>query len=73
MKQNFPILDLHGVPHSEVVDKLHNFYFWENHSDSIIITGKSDTMKKIVIDWLEDNDYIYNVSFSNPGRINVSL
>ena len=28
-------------------------------------------MKDIVIDWLVDNDYVYNIPFNNDGRIMV--
>jgi len=71
MKKDLPVLDLHGVAHRDVLSELYEFYFWEGNGDSIIITGKSQKMKDIVIDWLEDNDYVYNIPFNNDGRIMV--
>ena len=36
-------LDLHGVKHSEVEDRLIDFYFWkgQNPKDTLIIVGNS--------------------------------
>ena len=71
MKKDLPVLDLHGVAHRDVLEKLTNFYFWENNGDSIIITGKSQKMREIVEEWLEDNGYVYQEDFNNYGRLNV--
>lgn len=71
MKKELPILDLHGFAHRDVLEELYNFFFWEGNGDSIIITGKSTKMKKIVTGWLEDNDYTYDIPFANDGRIIV--
>lgn len=71
MKKDLPVLDLHGVAHRDVLEELTNFYFWENNGDSIIITGKSQKMREIVEEWLEDNGYVYQEDFNNYGRLNV--
>lgn len=71
MKKELPILDLHGIAHRDVLKELYEFYFWEGNGDSIIITGKSPKMREIVIKWLEENDYGYDIPFNNDGRIIV--
>ena len=66
-------LDLHGVKHSEVEDRLIDFYFWRgtNPKDTIIITGNSDAMKKIVTEWLEENEFEYYIPSYNLGEIQI--
>ena len=71
MKKDLPVLDLHGVAHRDVLEELTNFYFWEGNGDSVIITGKSQKMREIVEEWLEDNGYVYQEDFNNYGRLNV--
>ena len=71
MKNDLPVLDLHGFAHRDVLEELYNFYFWEGNGDSVIITGKSTKMREIVIDWLEENEYGYDIPFNNDGRIMV--
>ena len=71
MKKDLPVLDLHGVTHRDVLEELTNFYFWESNGDSVIITGKSQKMREIVEEWLEDNGYVYQEDFNNYGRLNV--
>ena len=68
-----PTLDLHGVKHSEVEDKLIDFYFWKgtNPKDTIIITGNSAAMKKIVTEWLEENEFEYYIPPHNSGEIQI--
>ena len=47
-------LDLHGVRHADVVNRLNRYFFWEKPGwkQYTIITGNSNEMKKIVIKWL---------------------
>ena len=49
-------LDLHGVRHSEVDRLVENFVLL-NRLPLTIITGNSDTMKKMVIDKCKQLDY----------------
>jgi DNA-nicking Smr family endonuclease len=71
MKKDTPILDLHGLAHKNVLNELINFYFWEGNNNSIIITGKSNKMKEIVVEWLEENGFYYETPINNEGRIVV--
>ncbi len=67
-------LDLHGYKHADVLDKLDHFFFWEypNCDEYIIITGNSNKMKKLVINWLEEHKYYYYIPSYNLGMIKVS-
>jgi len=67
-------LDLHGTQHSEVEDKLVEFYFWENvePSNSLIITGNSQKMRQIVTEWLDKYEYNYYIPSYNAGEIRVT-
>ena len=44
-------LDLHGIKHTEVKDKLTRYFFWEKpgHSQYTIITGNSKRMQDTCI------------------------
>ena len=42
-------LDLHGIRHEGVVQQVHSFVY-NNELPLRIITGKSETMRKIVVD-----------------------
>ena len=48
-------LDLHGVKHSDVEDKLIDFFFWHgfDHKGANIITGNSQKMQELVMDFLD--------------------
>lgn len=67
-------LDLHGVRHVDVVNKLNRYFFWEKPGwkQYTIITGNSNEMKKIVIKWLQDHEYKYYIPSHNLGEIQVS-
>ena len=71
MRRELPVLDLHGITHRDVISELTNFYFWEGHGDSIIVTGKSIKMREIVEEWLVDNDYTFQEDYKNFGRLKV--
>lgn len=68
------MLDLHGLSHKEAVTKAENFLIdasLENiYMDCILITGKSASMKSIIIDEVlkPHNFYFYE----NEGTIKVS-
>lgn len=70
------ILDLHGIKHAEVPRILDEF-LWDNmkvNSNEVeVITGSSDTMKKIVIQTLNEYGFNYHDEWNNPGKIIVRL
>jgi precorrin-4 methylase len=49
-------LDLHGEKHEQVVQKVHSFVY-NNDLPVRVITGKSQTMKKIVVDTVSQLGY----------------
>tara|TARA_B100000029_G_scaffold514356_1_gene616863 strand:+ start:3373 stop:3597 length:225 start_codon:yes stop_codon:yes gene_type:complete len=49
-------LDLHGMRHEGVAQKIHSFVY-NNELPLRIITGKSETMKKIVVDTVGELGY----------------
>ena len=67
-------LDLHGVRHSQVEDKLTRYFFWEKpgHKQYTIITGDSRKMREIVFEWLDKHEYNYYVPSYNLGEIQIS-
>lgn len=67
-------LDLHGVRHSQVEDKLTRYFFWEKpgHKQYTIITGNSRKMREIVFEWLDKHEYNYYVPSHNLGEIQIS-
>lgn len=67
-------LDLHGVRHSQVEDKLTRYFFWEKpgHKQYTIITGDSRKMREIVFEWLDKHEYNYYVPSHNLGEIQIS-
>ena len=68
-------LDLHGIKHSDVIIELENYVYPAHHQNCFpiqIITGNSDKMRKIVIDFLNKNNYKYKIGDnSNNGYIVV--
>ena len=44
-----PTLDLHGIRHEGVVQQIHSFVY-NNELPLRIVTGKSEIMRKIVVD-----------------------
>lgn len=69
-------LDLHGIRHAEVPRVLDEF-LWDNMKSNSreveVITGISDTMKKIVIQILDEYGFNYHDEWNNPGKIIVNL
>tara|TARA_A100001037_G_scaffold79513_1_gene71499 strand:+ start:2836 stop:3057 length:222 start_codon:yes stop_codon:yes gene_type:complete len=64
-------IDLHGVRHEEVPVILAEHLFWQRKENPEIITGNSETMRKIVINWLDRFKYNYIIEAHNPGCIKV--
>ena len=66
-------LDLHGVKHADVEDKLIDFFFWHgfDHKEVNIIIGNSQKMQEIVIDFLDKYEFKYYISSHNLGEIVV--
>ena len=66
-------LDLHGVRHSEVKDKLTRYFFWEKpgHKQYTIITGNSKKMQEIVLADIMKKTYKYKGTSHNLGEIQV--
>jgi hypothetical protein len=63
-------LDLHGVKHKDVEDKVYRFLH-EIKFPCYIITGNSESMKKLVFSILERHDYKFCVFSTNLGKINI--
>ena len=66
-------LDLHGVKHANIEDKLIDFFFWHGfyYKGVNIITGNSQKMQEIVINFLDQYDFKYYISSHNLGEIIV--
>jgi len=66
-------LDLHGVKHQDVEHKLSEFFFWDDpdFKNTKIITGKSEQMQKLVVEWLEGYEFKYYIPTTNIGEIQV--
>lgn len=66
-------LDLHRVKHADVEDKLIDFLFWQkfDFKGINIITGNSQKMQEIVMDFLDKYEFKYYISSHNLGEIVV--
>lgn len=64
-------VDLHGVKHEDVPIMLAEHLFWQKKENPEIITGNSEKMRQIVIEWLEKYDYNYVIETHNMGCIKV--
>jgi len=67
------ILDLHGIKHADVENKLISYFFWDKpgYNQYTIITGNSKKMQKIVFEWLDKYEYKYYISSHNLGEIKI--
>ena len=63
-------IDLHGLSHLEVPDKVENFILM-TETPFRIITGYSPTMRNIVIKVLEEHNFQYHIPVFNQGEIVV--
>jgi DNA-nicking Smr family endonuclease len=67
-------LDLHGAPHEEVPDLVHQFINenWKPNLELNIITGHSDRMRSLVYDVLKQYDLEFvTTDLRNSGQIRV--
>jgi len=71
MSTRIKTLDLHGVKHAEVENKLVKFLFIERANPCVIITGNSQRMKDIVLEFLDFHNYNYYIPSHNLGEIQV--
>lgn len=68
----FEKLDLHGVPHEQVSEMVHQFINdnWRPNLELIIVTGHSDLMKSIVHQVLRQYDLeVMTTDLRNQGQI----
>lgn len=65
--------DCHGLTYQKVQDDLLNWVFTEyNKGNELhIITGNSDTMKKIVVKMLDENCFDWRFPIDNNGMIKI--
>ena len=71
MSTRIKTLDLHGVKHAEVENKLVEFLFIGRANPCVIITGNSQRMKDIVLEFLDFHNYNYYIPSHNLGEIQV--
>lgn len=65
-------LDLHGVFHSEVRDKVENFVLLNSTKLPVrIITGDSMRMRNLTENILRKHNFVYDTPAHNPGEIIV--
>lgn len=65
-------LDLHGIFHSEVRDKVENFVLLHSTELPIrIITGDSQRMRNLTENILKKHNFVYEIPAHNPGEIIV--
>jgi hypothetical protein len=66
------IYDCHNKTHTKVKVDFENWILmYQEVTPHRVITGKSDEMKKIIIDILEYYDFPYSIPLDNVGMINV--
>ncbi len=66
------IYDCQNKTHDEVKMDFENWILiHQERTPHKVITGKSDEMKKIIIDILEFYDFPYSIPLDNIGMINV--
>lgn len=66
--------DLHNLSHKEAEIEVEDTLLTGTYVGSFeitFITGKSDKMRKIVINVCEENNFEYYVPANNPGKITV--
>ncbi len=65
-------LDLHGIFHRDVRDKVENFVLLHSTELPIrIITGDSYRMRNLTINILNKHKFSYDIPSHNPGEIIV--
>jgi len=67
MKDNLPTLDLHHLPHKQVIDVVTEYINFLDPPFQIV-TGKSEKMRNIVIEIIKDYGWTYHEQhFDNYG------
>ena len=70
-RKTIPILDLHGVRHHDVHDRVINWIYLQS-LPAHIITGNSKQMKKVVTTLLDSLNYSYIIGDTiNQGYVKV--
>lgn len=70
-QKRIPTLDLHGVRHADVFDRVNNWIYLQS-LPAHIITGNSDKMKKLVSEFLDSFNYSYIIGDTkNQGYIKI--
>ena len=65
-------IDLHGLNHEQVWDKVENFILLNSDKLPVrIITGLSEKMQDLVKEVLDYYEFGYEVPIYNPGQITV--
>lgn len=65
-------LDLHGIFHRDVRDKVENFVLLHSIELPIrIITGDSNRMRNLTVNILNKHHFTYDIPAHNPGEIIV--
>ena len=70
MKFAMKVIDLHGVRHEDVYRKLEKPCI-EGETPFIVVTGKSDTMKRVVAEVVETFGLFAKEKLGNSGRLIV--
>jgi len=66
-------LDLHGIKHSEVRDKVENFVLLNSTKLPVrLITGRSERMRNLAENILQKHKFEYYIPMHNPGEIIVT-
>ena len=67
------VFDCHGKTYEQIKDQLPNWLFTEyNKGNELqIITGNSDTMKKVVGIILDENCFDWRIPINNNGMIKI--
>ena len=68
-------LDLHGMNHTEAMERVEDFVFVESCNFGFackVITGNSSVLQSKVLTFLQDNGFSYYIPSDNLGEIIIS-
>jgi len=67
------VFDCHGKTYEQIKDRLPNWLYMEYNKglELQIITGNSDTMKKVVGTILDENCFDWRIPINNDGVIKI--
>ena len=73
MMNKVSVFDCHGFTYEQIKDKLPNWLFTEYNKgkELQIVTGNSDTMKKVVGKILDENCFDWRIPINNDGMIKI--